>query len=165
MNSQALKEIISLSLVLAALTGAGSANAWMYWYYYPVPYAPVHSWYMNLPAMPSYASVPPVTTMAWQMHLPLQSSGVFIEQAQLPTGYRYRIHLGPERGGDVRIGFELGALVVRSDAVQSMAGSVGSQGFGSWTQWLSLPVDADPTGMRWSLLHGILDIFIPRRYP
>ena len=95
------------------------------------------------------------------------SAAFYVEQRQWPAGYGIRLHIPDRRTADIRVSVEGGSLFIRSEGGEQLAprgafGPVFMQ-FGSFSQWLTLPADADMSQMKLTNHEGAIDIYIPRR--
>jgi len=95
------------------------------------------------------------------------SAAFYVEQNQWPAGYGIRLYVPDRRTADIHISVEGSSLVIRSKDEEQLAPR-GAQGpvfmqFGSFSQWLILPPDADMSQMKLSSRGGVINIFIPRR--
>ena len=103
---------------------------------------------------------------AWQ-HGSAFSTAFYIEQRQWPAGYGVTLYLQDRRTADIYLSVEGNSLVVRSahqerEAPDGAFGPVFTQ-FGSFSQRLTLPIDADMGRMHFSSRDGVIEIFIPRK--
>lgn len=104
---------------------------------------------------------------AWQ-HGSAFSTAFYIEQRQWPAGYGIRLHLPDRRTADIHVSIDGNSLLVHSEGEDQRApegafGPVFMQ-FGSFSQRLTLPLDADVGQMKFSSRAGVIEIFIPRRH-
>lgn len=95
------------------------------------------------------------------------STAFYIEQRQWPAGYGIRLYVPPRRTADIRVKVEGNRLVISSEE-EGRLQPRGAQGpvfvqFGSFSQWLTLPADADLSQMKLTSRGGVIDIFVPRR--
>ena len=95
------------------------------------------------------------------------SAAFYVEQRQWPAGYAIRLHLPARRTADIHISAEGNNLLIRSEGREQLApqgalGPVFTQ-FGSFSQRLTLPLDADAGQMKLTNRGGVIEIFIPRR--
>jgi len=180
-------KMIPLLGVLGLACWSNSASAWWQWHYSDVPYVPVPVttpamwfnfapfanmgmlfanpalWFTNPvatapnPGMWYYQTLPLGATQFWNM--PMMSSGVFVEQLRLPTGYGFKIG-SRDPGQSITVNVEGGSLVISSHSATS-SGMGGGSGFSN--QWVSLPADANVAMMTMSRRGGVIEVFIPRR--
>lgn len=101
---------------------------------------------------------------SWQTG-PGISAAFYVEQRQWPAGYGIRLYLPERRNAGVHVSVDGNSLVIRSEQ-QNQQASGGMEGmfmqFGSFSQWLSLPGDADMANMRVTNHDRGIDIFVPR---
>jgi HSP20 family molecular chaperone IbpA len=95
------------------------------------------------------------------------SAAFYVEQRQWPVGYGIRLYLSDRRTADIRVSAEGNSLLIRSEgqaqlAPEGASGPVFTQ-FGSFSQRLTLPLDADVGQMKLTNRGGVIEIFIPRR--
>ncbi|MGB5452452.1 MAG: Hsp20 family protein [Sedimenticolaceae bacterium] len=95
------------------------------------------------------------------------SAAFYVEQRQWPAGYGIRLYLPDRRTAEIHVGVEGNSLLIRSEGQEKLApegafGPVFMQ-FGSFSQRLTLPLDADIGQMKLTSRGGIIEIFIPRR--
>lgn len=95
------------------------------------------------------------------------SAAFYVEQRQWPAGYGIRLHIPDRRTADIHVSVEGSGLSIRSEGGQQSTpggafGPVFMQ-FGSYSQWLILPGDADMSQMKLTNHDGVIDIYIPRR--
>ncbi len=94
------------------------------------------------------------------------SAAFYVEQRQWPAGYGVRLYLPDRRTMDVHISAERNSLLIRSEGQEQLApeGSFGPvfMQFGSFSQRLTLPLDADVGQMKLTNRGGVIEIFIPR---
>ncbi len=95
------------------------------------------------------------------------SAAFYVEQRQGPAGYGIRLYLPDRRTADIHVSAEGSSLLIRSGGQERLApegtfGPVFIQ-FGSFSQRLTLPLDADIGQMRLTNRGGVIEIFIPRR--
>jgi HSP20 family molecular chaperone IbpA len=107
-------------------------------------------------------------SQGWQSG-PSLSAALYVEQRQWPTGYSIRLYVPVRRIADIHISVEGSSLIIRSEGGEQLAPS-GTFGpvfmqFGSFSQWLTLPPDANLSQMKLISRGGVIDIFIPRRQP
>jgi len=98
---------------------------------------------------------------------PTVSAAFYVEQRQWPAGYGIRLYVPDRRTADIHVSVEGSNLLIRSEEQEQIAPR-GSRGpvfmqFGSFSQWLTLPPDADMSQMKLTSLGGVINIFIPRR--
>lgn len=98
---------------------------------------------------------------------PAVSAAFYVEQRQWPAGYGIRLYIPDRRTGDIHVSVEGNSLSIRSEGGEQSA-PMGTSGpvfmqFGSFSQWLSLPADADMSQMKITSGEGVIDIFIPRK--
>ncbi len=173
-----MKKSMSVPGILGLLCWTASAPAWWQWYYHDLPYAPTQGmsvpniWFYNhsplgpTPGMGTsgmwfYQTQPYGQTQYWS--IPSTSSGVYVEQAQSPMGYGFRVRSRDPGLQSIEVRVEAGALVIRSrNTVHSGMGPASSFQSGWSTQWVALPADANLAGMTLSRLGSVLEIFIPR---
>ncbi len=96
------------------------------------------------------------------------SAAFYVEQRQWPTGYGIRLYLPERRAADIYLSVEGNSLLVRSERQEQRApegafGPVFMQ-FGSFSQRLTLPLDADVAQMNFTNRGGVIEIFIPRKH-
>ena len=101
----------------------------------------------------------------WQQG-PAFSAAFYVEQRQWPAGYGIRLYLPDRRTGDIHVSAQGNSLLIRSEGQEQLApegafGPVFMQ-FGSFSQRLTLPLDADVGQMRLTNRGGVIEIFIPR---
>lgn len=128
------------ALVLSLLGSAAAADG----RFGPLPYEP-GGW-------------PGGAAMAARLH---------VQQWQWPAGYGVRIHAPAGRANAIRVGVEGQNIRIHSQASSRQAprglpGPVFTQ-FGSVSQALTLPPDADMRRMRVDTRGGLIEIFVPRR--
>lgn len=107
------------------------------------------------PGIQSWASGPGVST------------AFYIEQRQWPAGYGIRLYVPAHRTADIHVKVEGNSLVISSEQEEHLqprgaSGPVFAQ-FGSFSQWLTLPADANLSQMKMTSRGGVIDIFVPRR--
>jgi HSP20 family molecular chaperone IbpA len=95
------------------------------------------------------------------------SAAFYVEQRQWPAGYGIRLYLPNRRTAAIRVSAEGNSLLIHSEGREQTApegafGPVFTQ-FGSYSQRLVLPLDADVGRMELTNRGGIIEIFIPRR--
>jgi HSP20 family molecular chaperone IbpA len=95
------------------------------------------------------------------------SAGFYVEQRQWPAGYGIRLYVPVRRTTDIKVSVEGSSLIIRSEGERQLAPK-GTQGpmfmqFGSFSQWLTLPPDANMSQMKLTSRGGVINIFIPRR--
>ena len=95
------------------------------------------------------------------------SAAFYIEQGQWPTGYGIRLFIPDRRTADIHVSVKGSSLHIRSEQESQLApmdtpGPVFMQ-FGSFSQWLSLPSDANMSQMKLTSQKGVINIFIPRK--
>jgi len=98
---------------------------------------------------------------------PAVSAAFYVEQRQWPAGYGIRLYIPDRRTADIHVSVEGNSLSIRSDGGEQSA-PMGASGpvfmqFGSFSQWLSLPADADMSQMKLTSRDGVIDILIPRK--
>lgn len=95
------------------------------------------------------------------------SAAFYVEQRQWPVGYGIRLYLSDRRTADIHVSAEGNSLLIRSEGQEQLApeGAFGPMftQFGSFSQRLTLPLDADVGQMKLSNRGGVIEIFIPRR--
>ena len=106
------------------------------------------------------------TTQGWQSGMVI-SAAYYVEQRQWPAGYGIRLHVPETRTADIHISVEGNRLLIRSEDEKQLT-TGGGQGpvfmqFGSFSQWLILPADADMKQMKLTTQEGVISIFIPRK--
>ncbi len=95
------------------------------------------------------------------------SAAFYIEQKQWPAGYAIRLFIPDRRTADIHVSVKGSSLLIRSEqeehlAPMDTAGPVFMQ-FGSFSQWLTLPPDANMSLMKLTSQKGVINIFIPRK--
>ncbi len=168
-----MKKPMSVLGMLGLLCWTAPALAWWQWYYHDLPYVPAQgmdapsSWFYNhSPLSPTsgmwfYQTQPYGQTQYWS--IPSTSSGIYVEQAQSPMGYGFRVHSRDPGLQGMEVRGERGALVIRNrSTAHSGMGLAGSFQSGWFTQWVALPADANLAGMILSRHGVVLEIFIPR---
>jgi HSP20 family molecular chaperone IbpA len=95
------------------------------------------------------------------------SAAFYVEQRQWPAGYGVTLYLQDRRTADIYLSVAGNSLVVRSahqerEAPDGVFGPVFTQ-FGSFSQRLTLPIDADIGRMNFTSRDGVIEIFIPRK--
>ncbi len=95
------------------------------------------------------------------------SAAFYIEQRQWPAGYGIRLFIPDRRTADIHVSVKGSNLLIRSEQEEQLAprgtpGPVFMQ-FGSFSQWLSLPSDANMSQMKLTSQEGVINIFIPRK--
>lgn len=95
------------------------------------------------------------------------SAAFYIEQRQWPTGYGIRLFVPDRRTADILVSVKGSSLHIRSEQAEQLA-PMGTPGpafmqFGSFSQWLSLPLDANMSQMKLTSQEGVINIFIPRK--
>ncbi len=95
------------------------------------------------------------------------SAAFYIEQRQWPAGYGIRLLIPDRRTADIHVSVKGSSLLIRSEQQDQLApmdtpGPVFMQ-FGSFSQWLSLPSDANMSQMKLTSQEGVINIFIPRK--
>jgi HSP20 family molecular chaperone IbpA len=105
-------------------------------------------------------------SQGWQSG-PAVSAAFYVEQQQWPAGYGIRLYLPARRTADIHISVEGSSLLIRSEIEEQLApggvpGPMFMQ-FGSFSQWLTLPPDADMNQMKLTSRDGVIGIFIPRK--
>ena len=106
------------------------------------------------------------TPQGWQSGMAM-SAAYYVEQRQWPAGYGIRLYVPETRTADIHISVEGNRLLIRSEEEKQLATGDG-QGpvfmqFGSFSQWLILPADADMKQMKLTTQEGVISIFIPRK--
>ena len=96
------------------------------------------------------------------------SAAFYIEQRQWPSGYAIRLYIPDRRTADIHVSVDGNGLLVHSEgqdrrAPEGAFGPVFTQ-FGSFSQRLTLPLDADVGQMKFGSRAGVIEIFIPRRH-
>jgi len=95
------------------------------------------------------------------------SAAFYVEQRQGPAGYGIRLYLPDRRTADIHVSVEGRSLLIHSGGQERLApeGTLGPvfMQFGSFSQRLTLPLDADIGQMRLTNRGGVIEIFIPRR--
>ncbi len=98
---------------------------------------------------------------------PTMSAAFYVEQNQWPAGYAIRLYVPDRRTADIHISVEGSSLLIHSKNEEQRtprgAGGPAFMQFGSFSQWLILPPDADMSQMKLTTRGGVIDIFIPRR--
>jgi hypothetical protein len=166
-----------LATVLATGLAAQSAPtaAWYQWYKQDNLFAPVPGFwfYQNFPyygvsstgpllgqTSPSFWSYQPSLYTWWT--LPSSPSGTYVEQSQSPSGYHVRVHAPSGRPGNLQIGVEAGAIIIRSSDQFAAGGPLQAQQMGWFTRWITLPADANLAAMRMARSDDVVEIFVPR---
>ncbi len=94
------------------------------------------------------------------------SAAFYVEQKQGPAGYGIRLSLPDRRTADIHVSAEAAvfssAAGGKSDLNPGTFGPVFMQ-FASFSQRLTLPLDADIGQMRLTNRGGVIEIFIPKR--
>lgn len=95
------------------------------------------------------------------------SAAFYIEQRQWPAGYGIRLFIPDRRTADIHVSVRGSSLHIRSEQAEQLA-PMGTTGpafmqFGSFSQWLSLPSDANMSQMKLTSQEGVINIFIPRK--
>lgn len=108
----------------------------------------------------------PQASPAWHGAAAL-SAAFYVEQRQWPAGYGIRLHVPDRRTADIHVSVEGNSLRIHSQgggqlAPRGLSGPVFTQ-FGSFSQSLTLPVDADVRQMQVNSRGGVIEIFISRR--
>ena len=105
-------------------------------------------------------------SQGWQSG-PVVSAAFYVEQRQWPAGYGIRLYVPDHRTADIYVSVEGSSLLIRSEGEQQLTprGTLGPvfMQFGSFSQWLTMPPDADMSQMTLTSRGGVIDIFIPKR--
>lgn len=107
------------------------------------------------------------SAQGWQ-NGPAVSAAFYVEQRQWPAAYGIRLYVPVRRTADIHVSVEGSSLIIHSEGEGQLAPS-GTQvpmfmQFGSFSQWLTLPPDADMSQMKLTSRGGVIDILIPRRH-
>lgn len=102
----------------------------------------------------------------WQSGMAM-SAAFYVEQRQGPSGYGIRLYVPDRRTGDIHISVEGTSLLIRSEQEKQLTAGSGPgpafMQFGSFSQWLILPADADMSQMKLTSQKGVINIYIPRK--
>lgn len=95
------------------------------------------------------------------------SAAFYIEQKQWPAGYGIRLFIPDRRTADIHVSVKGSSLLNRSEQEEQLA-PMGTAGpvfmqFGSFSQWLTLPSDANMDQMKLTSQKDVINIFIPRK--
>jgi HSP20 family molecular chaperone IbpA len=106
-----------------------------------------------------------LSVQRWQSG-PGVSAAFYVEQRQWPAGYGIRLYVPVRRTADIHVSVEGSSLIIRSEgerqrAPSSIQGPMFMQ-FGSFSQWLTLPPDANMSQIKLTSHGDVIDIFIPR---
>ena len=133
--------IFSMLLALSAMHNATAWSSWSSWSQYPQSPRNYQQWHSNSQI----------------------STGFQIQQFSAPDGYHIRIDSMGQNADRINLHVEGRRITISSRRVQQdQSGRVRMMQSGDFSQWITLPMDADMQSMRRRQSPGMIEIFVPR---
>ena len=133
--------IFSILLILSAMHNATAWTSWSSWSQYPQV---------------------PQNYQQWNSNSQL-STGFQIQHFAAPDGYHIGIASKGHNTDQININVEGRRITISSRQVQQdQSGRVRIMQSGNFSQWITLPNDADMQSMRRRQSPGMIEIFVPR---
>jgi HSP20 family molecular chaperone IbpA len=133
--------IFSVLLILSAMHNATAWSSWSTWSQYPQV---------------------PQKYQQWSSNSQL-STGFQIQHFAAPDGYHIRIASTGQNADQININVEGKRITISSrQAQRDRSGRVRMTQSGHFSQWITLPMDADMQSMRRRQSPGMIEIFVPR---
>ncbi len=133
--------IFSMLLILSAVNNATAWSSWSTWSQYPQTPQNYQQWHSSSQI----------------------STGFQIQHFAAPDGYHIRIASMGRNSDQINLNVEGRRITISSRQVQQdQSGRVRIMQSGNFSQWITLPNDADMQSMRRRQSPGMIEIFVPR---
>lgn len=133
--------IFGMLLTLSAMHNATAWSSWSTWSQYPNSPQSYQQWHSNSQI----------------------STGFQIQHFSAPDGYHIRIASMGQNADQINLHVEGRRIVISSRQIQQdQSGRARMMQSGNFSQWITLPMDADMQSIRRRESPGMIEIFVPR---